>query len=90
MTTQLGSTSTNATRFDNAEWGPEANQSMIEEVRDYPCALGGTMGDLIDLTPPEMISRVFLEEKLFESWHHGRVVLIGDACHKVHVSPRAH
>ncbi|KAF9285413.1 hypothetical protein BGZ74_001497 [Mortierella antarctica] len=83
MTTQLGSTSTNATRFDNAEWGPEANQSMIEEVRDYPCALGGTMGDLIDLTPPEMISRVFLEEKLFESWHHGRVVLIGDACHKM-------
>ncbi|KAF9028105.1 hypothetical protein BGZ52_000208 [Haplosporangium bisporale] len=83
MTTQLGSISTDTTRFKNAEWGPEANQSMINEVRDYPCALGGTMGDLINLTPPEMISRVFLEEKLFETWHHGRVVLIGDACHKM-------
>ncbi|KAG0078945.1 hypothetical protein BGZ93_005582 [Podila epicladia] len=57
MTTQLESTSTDITRFKNAEWGSKANQSMIEEVRDYPCALGGTMGDLIDLTPPEMISR---------------------------------
>ncbi|KAF9430838.1 hypothetical protein BGZ94_003319 [Podila epigama] len=83
MTTQLESTTTDSARFKNAEWGPKANQSMIDEIRNYPCALGGTMGDLIDHTPPEMISRVFLEEKLFETWYHGRTVLIGDACHKM-------
>ncbi|KAG0329974.1 hypothetical protein BGZ99_009418 [Dissophora globulifera] len=62
--------------FKNIEWGPEANEALIKEVRDFPCTLGGTMGDLIDATP--MISRVFLEEKLFESWYYGRTVLIGD------------
>ncbi|KAF9346008.1 hypothetical protein BGX26_002525 [Mortierella sp. AD094] len=29
------------------------------------------------------ISKVFLEEKLFETWHHDRIVLIGDAAHKM-------
>ncbi|KAF9411556.1 hypothetical protein BGZ76_005331, partial [Entomortierella beljakovae] len=27
---------------------------------------------------------VYLEEKLFKTWHHSRTVLIGDACHKLH------
>ncbi|KAF9963800.1 hypothetical protein BGZ65_011256 [Modicella reniformis] len=94
MTTQL-STTTSATSseakseaaktgaFKNIEWGPEANEDMIKEVRDFPCAFGGTMGDLIDATPKDRISRVFLEEKLFETWYYGRIVLIGDACHKM-------
>lgn len=37
-----------------------------------------TMGDLIDRTPKELISKVMLEEKLFETWFGGRVVLLGD------------
>ena len=41
-------------------------------------ALGGTMGDLIDATPKDKISRVMLEEKLFDSWYFDRTVLIGD------------
>lgn len=72
-------------KFGNAEWGPEANEAMIKDVKDFliPFSNTSTMGDLINATPAENISRVFLEDKLFDSWHHGRVVLIGDACHKV-------
>ncbi|KAG0245537.1 hypothetical protein B0O80DRAFT_503423 [Mortierella sp. GBAus27b] len=94
MVTQLNSITTAATedakvaaakagKFKNIEWGPEANEAAIKEVRNFPCTLGGTMGDIIDMTPKDRISRVFLEEKLFETWYHGRVVLIGDACHKM-------
>ncbi|KAF9967484.1 hypothetical protein BGZ65_013033, partial [Modicella reniformis] len=41
------------------------------------------LGDLIDASEPETISRVFLESKLYETWYHGRTVLIGDAAHKM-------
>ncbi|KAF9353025.1 hypothetical protein BGX34_011843 [Mortierella sp. NVP85] len=89
MTTQLDTVTSAASsdakseaiktgKFKNIEWGPEANEAVIKEVRDFPCALGGTMGDLIDATPKDKISRVFLEEKLFETWHYGRIVLVGD------------
>lgn len=37
-----------------------------------------TIGDLIDVTPKEQINKVRLEEKIFETWHLGRIVLIGD------------
>lgn len=56
---------------------------MIAEVKDFLTPFGGTMGELISATPRDKISRVFLEDKLFETWHAGRTVLIGDACHKV-------
>lgn len=51
---------------------------MIKEVRDFLIPFGGTLGDLIDATPRDNISRVFLEDKLFETWHYGRTVLVGD------------
>ncbi|KAF8958830.1 hypothetical protein BGZ46_001881, partial [Entomortierella lignicola] len=71
-------------RSQNSEWGPEANDATLSKYRDLPCPLGGTMGDLFDATPKDLISKVFLEEKLFKTWHHGRTVLLGDACHKLH------
>ncbi|KAF9142595.1 hypothetical protein BG015_000745 [Linnemannia schmuckeri] len=68
-------------------WGSETSEPMIKEVRDFLIPFGNnTLGDLIDATPRDNISRVFLEDKLFETWHHGRTVLIGDACHKLHPS----
>ncbi|KAG0204889.1 hypothetical protein BGX33_008243 [Mortierella sp. NVP41] len=70
-------------KFRNSEWGPETSDPMIKEVRDFLIPFGGTLGDLIDATPRDTISRVFLEDKLFETWHQGRTVLIGDACHKL-------
>ncbi|KAF9980692.1 hypothetical protein BGZ75_008149 [Mortierella antarctica] len=69
--------------FRNSEWSPETNDAMIKEFYDLPCPYGGKMGDMIDATPKDLISKVYLEEKLFETWHSGRTVLVGDACHKM-------
>ncbi|KAF9343933.1 hypothetical protein BGX26_005012 [Mortierella sp. AD094] len=79
---QLGSAESKDNRFRNSEWGPESNAAMLKEIRGFRVPTG-TLGDLTDATPKEGISRVFLEDKLFETWHHGRIVLIGDACHKL-------
>ena len=50
---------------------------MIKEIYDFATPYG-PLGQFIDKTPTDRITRVFLEEKMFETWHHGRVVLIGD------------
>ncbi|KAG0284672.1 hypothetical protein BGZ96_010972 [Linnemannia gamsii] len=68
-------------KFRNSEWGSDSSDPMIKEVRNFLIPMGGTMGDLIDSSPRESISRVFLEDKLFDTWHHGRTVLIGDGPH---------
>ncbi|KAG0055385.1 hypothetical protein BGZ83_008777 [Gryganskiella cystojenkinii] len=56
-------------------------------VRDFVVPIGNgmlkTMGDLIDRTPSDLISKVVLEEKVFKTWYSGRTVLLGDACHKL-------
>ncbi|KAG0042459.1 hypothetical protein BGZ83_000443 [Gryganskiella cystojenkinii] len=70
-------------KFRNSEWDPETHPGMINEVRDFKTPVGENLGDLIDSTPSEGISRVFLEDKLFETWTHDRTVLIGDAAHKM-------
>ncbi|KAG0030241.1 hypothetical protein BGZ82_007513 [Podila clonocystis] len=75
--------------FRNSEWGPEAAEQMCKEVRDFPVPGGNgklVLGDLIDRTPKEYISKVMLEEKLFDTWFGGRTVLLGDACHKMNPS----
>lgn len=41
------------------------------------------MGDLIDKTPKELISKVMLEEKLLDSWY-GRTALLGDGMRDFH------
>jgi len=71
------------TRFRNSTWGSESHGEMIDDVKDFRVPGCGTLGNLINHTPKENISRVFWEEKLFETWTHGRTVLIGDAAHKV-------
>lgn len=64
------------------EWGAYPTQTMIDETRHFPIQLDDgkkrTMGDLYDLTPKDLISKIMLEEKVFKTWHHGRVVLMGD------------
>ncbi|KAI1317162.1 hypothetical protein EDD11_008953 [Mortierella claussenii] len=80
---QLSYEDARAQQSCNAEWGPEANEAMIKEFADLPCPWGGKMIDVIDMTPKHLISKVFLEEKVFDTWHHGRTVLLGDACHKM-------
>ncbi|KAF8946742.1 hypothetical protein BGZ47_011486 [Haplosporangium gracile] len=71
---------------ENVEWGPNAAQAMMDKTRDFPIIFGDgkrTLGDMYDLTPKDLISKVSLEEKIFETWSGGRVVLLGDACHKL-------
>ncbi|KAG0314831.1 hypothetical protein BGZ97_008899 [Linnemannia gamsii] len=61
--------------MDNSEWGPIAAQSMCDDTRGFPIPGGNgtlTMGDLYDRTPKNLISKVMLEEKVFETWHYGR------------------
>ncbi|KAG0331742.1 hypothetical protein BG004_001524 [Podila humilis] len=86
---QLGGVESSAQKLKegdyNAEWGPEAAEVMCKEVRHLPVPGGKgklTMGDLIDKTPKHLISKVMLEEKVFETWYDDRIVLLGDACHK--------
>ncbi|KAF9549086.1 hypothetical protein EC957_004724 [Mortierella hygrophila] len=74
---------------DNAEWGAYPAQVMCDETRNFPIPLGeglSTLGDLYDLAQKDLISKVMLEEKVFQTWYSGRVVLLGDACHKLHPS----
>ncbi|KAF9907147.1 hypothetical protein EC991_011287 [Linnemannia zychae] len=77
-------------KSNSQEWGSNPTIAMCNETRAFNVPLGngkrGTLGDLYDLTPKDMISKVMLEEKVFETWHHGRTVLLGDACHKLHPS----
>ncbi|ORZ27913.1 hypothetical protein BCR41DRAFT_346232 [Lobosporangium transversale] len=67
--------------FRFSEWGPEATMEMANYVRHQPNPFNGTLGDIIDKSP--MISKIMLEEKFFKAWYEDRVVLLGDACHKV-------
>ncbi|KAG0279886.1 hypothetical protein BGZ95_011989, partial [Linnemannia exigua] len=71
----------------NSEWGDHPAQTMCDETRSFPIPIKDekicNLGDLYDLTPKEYISKVMLEEKVFETWHHRRFVLLGDACHKL-------
>ncbi|KAF9344437.1 hypothetical protein BGX26_004368, partial [Mortierella sp. AD094] len=63
---------------ENSDWGQESVETMMKYFEEFPCAYGGTMKDLFDATPKKLISKVFLDEKVFRTWHHGRSVLIGD------------
>ncbi|KAG0050212.1 hypothetical protein BGZ83_005014 [Gryganskiella cystojenkinii] len=69
-------------QFRNSEWTATMNDKMLQEVKDYETPWG-KVGDLIEATPKEVISKVFFEDLLYQTWHHGRVVLIGDAAHKL-------
>ncbi|KAG0273298.1 hypothetical protein BGZ95_010880 [Linnemannia exigua] len=65
---------------ENSEWGAHPVQTMCDETRNFKIPVGGgkTLGDLYDLTPKDLISKVMLEEKVFKTWHSGRFVLLGD------------
>ncbi|KAF9200242.1 hypothetical protein BGZ49_009544, partial [Haplosporangium sp. Z 27] len=69
--------------YRNSEWGGESVETMLKIFEDFPCPNGGTMKDMFDATPNDLISKAFLKEKIFQTWYHGRTVLLGDACHKV-------
>jgi hypothetical protein len=51
---------------------------LSEKIRHIKAPFGLTVGELIDVTPKETISKVMLEEKMFDTWYHSRTVLLGD------------
>lgn len=65
------------------DWCPETIVEICEDVRNFKCPYGGSVMDLIEATPKGMVSKVLLEEKMYRTWYHGRIVLVGDSCHKV-------
>ncbi|KAF9171659.1 hypothetical protein BGX20_007163, partial [Mortierella sp. AD010] len=65
-------------QFRSSEWGSESVDTMLNQFQGFPCAFGGTMKDIFDATPKDLISNVFLEEKVYQTWYHGRSALIGD------------
>ncbi|KAG0241701.1 hypothetical protein BGW41_005576 [Actinomortierella wolfii] len=51
----------NSTVFRGTEWGSEKAEQMCNEVRNFKAPFGGVLGDFIDATPKEAISRVMLD-----------------------------
>ncbi|KAG0084158.1 hypothetical protein BGZ92_010157 [Podila epicladia] len=52
---------------------------LLEKARSFSLPIGGTLADFIKVS--ENISKAESDERLYETWHHGRTVLMGDACH---------
>ncbi|KAF9118866.1 hypothetical protein BGW39_000798 [Mortierella sp. 14UC] len=74
---QLSTQESEEAQFRSSEWGPETSDRIMSEVGEYRTPFG-QLGDLIQQTPRDLISQVFLEDILYETWAHGRVALIGD------------
>lgn len=64
-------------QFRRSDWAPETNGKILDQIREFKTTYG-PLGDIVDATPRERISKVFFEDMLFETWTHGRTVLIGD------------
>ncbi|KAF9536749.1 hypothetical protein EC957_009802, partial [Mortierella hygrophila] len=77
---QLGLSSTADDQAVSSDWNNQDNKKLLDEIRHFKTPYG-TMGDLFDATDIEKVSKVYFEDKLFETWTHGRTVLIGDAAH---------
>ncbi|KFH68758.1 hypothetical protein MVEG_05564 [Podila verticillata NRRL 6337] len=68
-------------------WRPDAASEMSNALKSIAVPYGGEQfGALLENTRPDKISKVLLEEKVFRTWSSGRVVLLGDACHKLYPS----
>jgi len=69
--------------FRCSEWGPEDTRALVREARVFkvPDVKEGevrTLGEYVDRTPKHMMSKVMLEETVFDTWYGGRTVLLGD------------
>lgn len=50
--------------FRYSEWGQEAAQALCKQVAHLPSPYGGTLGDIIEETDKDQITKVMLEEKV--------------------------
>ncbi|KAG0360139.1 hypothetical protein BGZ54_009685 [Gamsiella multidivaricata] len=65
------------TIFKQSDWGVDAAEAMSYEYRELKTTYGCELGYLMDRTPKEAMA------KFYKTWYGGRIVLTGDACHKV-------
>ncbi|KAK3848476.1 MAG: hypothetical protein J3R72DRAFT_500237 [Linnemannia gamsii] len=79
---QLGLAAIADDQFRTSDWVPQQNKRMMDEIRHFKTPYG-VLGDLFDATPLERVSKVYFEDMLYKTWHHGRTILIGDAAHKM-------
>ncbi|KAF9406182.1 hypothetical protein BGZ94_003217 [Podila epigama] len=73
--------------FRNSEWGWEDAFDMARKVPGLRNGKPMTLEDYIRKTPIEHMSKVMLEEIVFQTWYKGRTVLMGDgvgAAHAIH------
>ncbi|KAF9198080.1 hypothetical protein BGZ49_001212 [Haplosporangium sp. Z 27] len=71
---------------DIEDWSgvEKAAQEMSGEYRAMPSPLDGILlGEFFDSTPRGTIAALPREESLFSTWTHGKIALMGDACHKM-------
>ncbi|KAF9967397.1 hypothetical protein BGZ70_009720 [Mortierella alpina] len=69
--------------FKQSDWGEDAAEVMSYQYRELKTPYSCELGYLMDKTPKGFMAKVMLEEKYYKTWYGGRVVLTGDACHKV-------
>ncbi|KAF9947187.1 hypothetical protein BGZ72_010801, partial [Mortierella alpina] len=69
------------------QWRPEDVEETLEAIKTVECPYGVKMGELIEDIPPESLYLNMSEERFCETWYGGRVVLVGDACHKGFYQP---
>ncbi|KAF9900790.1 hypothetical protein EC991_006893 [Linnemannia zychae] len=80
---QLGLDPVADDQIKNSDWAPQENQKkLLDSIRHFKTPYG-TLGDLFDATPLDRVCKVYFEDMLFDTWNHGRTVLIGDAAHKL-------
>ncbi|KAG0327554.1 hypothetical protein BGZ99_007392 [Dissophora globulifera] len=68
--------------FKATEFGPEAIEEVCSRFIHFEGPYGGTLKEILDQSPHHLRSKVLVQEKIFERWHGGRTVLLGNACHK--------
>ncbi|KAG0330995.1 hypothetical protein BG004_001870, partial [Podila humilis] len=84
VSTSSGSFHSNGAPRRHVEWGQEGTDIMCSNVRGFAVPGGNgklTVGDLIDQTSKDFLAKGMLAERVYDTWFHGRVVLMGDACH---------
>ncbi|KAF8924553.1 hypothetical protein BGZ52_008059, partial [Haplosporangium bisporale] len=69
--------------FHNSEWGPETAEALAREVRDFKVPGGKdrkelTLAEYVDRKSKHLMPKVILKRIVFDTWHGGRTVLLGD------------
>ncbi|KAG0019957.1 hypothetical protein BGZ81_009530 [Podila clonocystis] len=66
--------------FRNSEWGPEVAEALARDVRDIkgPGDKDGKVRTLGEYVDRDLMSKMVLEEIVFDTWYGGRTALLGD------------